>query len=149
MKKTSKKPKKNLKSLVVPKEIDVIISSMGGVGTTFFIDHIKKYKSTNALNDSDGYKHLLFPPLSANKDIKFIYLFGNPINSVISLFNRDMHHEHSKKKLIYAINLKSINKEASLEQYAAEGVDKFLFSEQFNNWFTDSKFYPTLFIGKT
>ena len=146
MKKTSKKPKKNLNSLIIPNDINVLISSMGGVGTTFFINHISKYRSTNLANDRDKFKHLFFPPFSQNKNIKYIYLFGNPIDAVISLFNNKRHHNHSQKFLSYNKNLKSIKKESTLEKYVAGGVDRFLFAEQFNNWINGSVFYPTLFI---
>jgi len=140
------KPKKNIKSFIVPKEINVLITSMGGVGTSFFIKHLDKYRLTNLNSDKDGFKHLFFPPFSTNDGIKYIYLFGNPIDSVISLFRRNLQHPHSKKLLKLNNNLKSINSGTTLDQYAADGVDRFLFSEQFNNWLTGSKFYPTLIL---
>jgi len=119
---------------------------MGGVGSTFFIKHIKKYRSTNLSNDKDSLKHILFPPFSANRNIKYIYIYGNPIDSVISLFRRNIQDLHSKKFLSLNNKLKSINLSDNLDKYAADGVDRFIFSEQFNNWLTGSKFYPTLFI---
>ena len=140
------KPKKILNSFIVPKEINVLISSMGGVGTTFLIEYIKKYRSTNLSMGEDGFKHLLFPPLSKNHDIKYIYLFGNPIDSVISLFRRNFHYAHSIQLLSFNKYLKAINPATTLEQYTAEGEDRFLFSEQFNNWLTGPHFYPTLFL---
>jgi hypothetical protein len=42
--------------------------------------------------------------------------------------------------------VKPIGNNTTLEEYARERTDRFLFSEQFNNWLTGSKFYPTLFL---
>ena len=45
-------------------EIEVLIVSAGGVGTSFLAEAISKFKNTNQFEDEDGYKHLPFPPLS-------------------------------------------------------------------------------------
>ena len=125
------KPKKKLKSLIIPRNINVLISSMGGVGTTFFIKHIKRHTTTNDILNSDGFKHLPFPPFSSNKNIKYIYIYGNPIDSVISLFRRNHQVAQSRKLLLFNNKLNCIKRDTTLEQYAAEGVDRFLFSNQF------------------
>jgi len=138
--------KKKLHSLIVPKEIDVLICSTGGVGTTFLMKHISNYKVTNKSNGKDSFKHLVFPPLSYNQNIKYVYIFGNPIESVISLFSRNFQHWHSSKLLKFNNSVKSIGHNTTLEEYTRERTDRFLFSEHFNNWLTLSKFYPTLFL---
>ena len=138
--------KKKLHSLIVPKEIDVLICSTGGVGTTILMKHISNYKVTNNINDKDRFKHLVFPPLSYNQNIKYVYIFGYPIESVISLFSRNSHHWHSSKLLSFNNSVKSIGQNTTIEEYARERTDRFLFSEHFNNWLTLSKFYPTLFL---
>ena len=138
--------KKKLHSLIVPKEIDVLICSTGGVGTTFLMKHISNYKVTNKSNDKDMFKHLVFPPLSYNQNIKYVYIFGNPIESVISLFARNFQHWQSFKLLNFNNSVKSIGNNTTLEEYSSERTDRFLFSEQFNKWLTLSKFYPTLFL---
>lgn len=138
--------KKNLTSLIIPKNIEILISSTGGVGTTFLMFHINKYKKINNPNDRDQFKHIIFPPLSHNKNIKYVYIFGNPIDSVISLFGRNFHYYHSSKIVRFKNTVKPIPQDKTLEEYASEGIDRFLFYEQFNNWLTLSKFYPTLFL---
>jgi len=116
------------------------------VGTSFFLNHINNYKVTNNFHNNDGFKHTIFPPISFNKKIKIIYIFGNPIDSVISLFARNYHHNHSKSLLRFNTSMKPIDENTTLEEYANEGIDRFHFSEQFNTWLTLSKFYPTLFL---
>ncbi len=138
--------KKKLRSLIVPKEIEVLISSTGGVGTTFLIEHINKYKLTNHIGDNDKLKHIVFPPVSYNKNIKYIFIFGNPIDSVISLFKRNLYHNHSSKLVQFNNKFNAISQNTTLEEYARGGIDRFLFAEQFINWLTLSKFYPTLFL---
>jgi len=138
--------KKKLRSLIVPKEIEVLISSTGGVGTTFLIKHINKYKLTNHIGDNDKLKHIIFPPVSYNKNIKYIFIFGNPIDSVISLFKRNLYHNHSSKLVQFNNKFNAISQNTTLEEYARGGIDRFLFAEQFNNWLELSKFYPTLFL---
>jgi len=138
--------KKKLLSLIVPKDIEVLICSPGGVGTSFFLNHVNNYKVTNNSRNKDGFKHTIFPPMSFNKNIKFIYIYGNPIDSVISLFARNYHHTHSKSLLIFNTSMQAIDENTTLEKYANKGIDRFHFSEQFNTWLTLSKFYPTLFL---
>lgn len=146
MNKIPKNKKKQLTSLIVPRDVEVMVSSPGGVGTSFLLTHLSKYKRTNNPSDKDRFKHIIFPPLSHNKNIKYIYIFGSPIDSVISLFGRNFHFYHSAKIVSFKNTVKPIPEEKTLEEYASEGTDRFLFSEQFNNWLTHSKFYPTLFL---
>jgi len=42
--------KKKLRSLIVPKEIELLICSTGGVGTTFYLNQINNYKVTKNIN---------------------------------------------------------------------------------------------------
>ena len=138
--------KKKLPSFIVPKDIDVVVCSAGGVGTTFFINHINKYLNTNHVGDGDIFKHISFPPISYNSEIKYIYIFGNPIDSAISLFGRNYQRSHSRKLRNLGSSRKFIRKGVTLEQYAAERTDMFYFKEHFNSWLKLSKFHPTLFL---
>ena len=55
---------------IIPKDIEVVVGSYGGVGTTFFLDFVAQFKKTNHPQDEDKIKHLGMPPISFNKEIK-------------------------------------------------------------------------------
>ena len=146
MNNTQTKSKKKSPSFIVPKDIDVLVCSAGGVGTSFLINHINKYLNTNHVGDKDIFKHISFPPISYNSEIRYIYIYGNPVDSAISLFGRNYQYNHSRKLINLGSSGRFIGKEVTLERYAAEGTDMFYFKEHFNSWLKLSKFYPTLFI---
>lgn len=134
-------------SRILPKRIDVIVASFGGVGTTFLTSFISKYKNTNHPADIDGLKHLPIPPISFNPNIRFIYVYGDPVLATISLFRRQYQYPHSRKLQQYQnVSMSPIPKDMSLEQYASNGVDQFLFRSHFYNWYESYLFHPTMFI---
>ena len=135
-----------MNNIIIPEKIDTIVSSYGGVGTTFLLNFLSNYKNTNDSNDSDGLKHLKNPPTNLHRDIKFIYIYGNPILATISIFRRNYHFKQSlklQKQTNKKINV--IPREMCLEEYASEGIDKFLFEDHFYNWY-DKAIYPTFFV---
>lgn len=130
--------------LLSPK-IQVVIASYGGVGTTFLAKEISKYKITNDYNDKDGYKHLPIPPISTNKNLKIVYIIGDPILATLSLFRRNFAASQSYKLNRYK-NKEFIKKGDSLCDYAADGIDKLNFEEVYQNWCSTFQYYPTLII---
>lgn len=134
------------KPILLSSNIELLVTSGGGVGTTFVIDFLQNYKVCNDRNDKDGFKHRDRPTPSKNPDFKAIYVFGNPINAIYSLFRRDYHHEESYKLLQNHPQLTPIPKEMSLDAFAAEGVDRFLFENHFRNWNEKFYQYPVMFI---
>ena len=73
----------------LPKEIEVVICSYGGVGTTSFMYFIKNFKKINHPDNIGGLKHLPIPPKSSNKYLKYIYIYGDPRLAAISLLKED------------------------------------------------------------
>lgn len=71
--------------------IDVLVISPGGAGTTMLLGEIAKFKKTNCLGDTDGFKHL---PYNAEyisrilKTKKIIYLYDRPERVVNSIAHR-------------------------------------------------------------
>ncbi len=126
--------------------MELLVCSYGGVGTTFLIDFLSQYKICNDRDDKDGFKHLEKPPPTRNNNLRAIYIFGNPIDAVYSLFRRQFHHEQSYKLLEQYRDLKPVPLEMSLDTYAAEGIDKFQFENHFLNWSERYSQYPVLFI---
>ena len=87
------------------------------------------------MKNDDLLKHSAGPPLTLNPDLKFIYIFGDPVKSVISLFRRDLHHPHSKKmELLNPGESHLIPEKATLMDYAKRGTDHFGFQKHFTNW---------------
>jgi len=66
---------------------EVIVNSPGGVATTFFMDFVRKHKSTNHPGDKDGLKHLPGVP-RIRPNVRYLYLYGDPAGAVISLARR-------------------------------------------------------------
>lgn len=75
---------------VLPDDIEVLIVSPGGVGTTFFIEYIMKFKRTNDPYDRDRLKHLCRPPNSILQlgDCRVIMITGDEEDIYASLKRR-------------------------------------------------------------
>lgn len=133
--------------IYTPLNLEVVVSSFGGVGTTFFAEFISQYKKVNSIIDKDSLKHSPYPPVTINSDQKFIYLFGNPVTATISLFRRNFQFQQSKKYYSRIGAKKNpVSKEMTLEQYASEGVDRFGLRNQFYNWYDASFSNQILFV---
>lgn len=125
---------------------DTIVCSYGGVGTSFLISFVEKYKAVNSRRDRDRIKHLDRPPIVLNKNFKAVYVLGNPFDAVISLFRRNMHHRQSKKLLANYPNLTPVEPSCTFQEYVEHGVDKFKLNEHFQNWKTAKVNYPIMLI---
>ncbi len=59
-------------------DLDVIVASPGGVGTTFLIEHLARFRRVNAPHDGDGLKHQPRPPLvgARARPLRFLFVTG-------------------------------------------------------------------------
>jgi|GEM_PF-600208 len=134
--------------IVLPNKIDIVVVSYGGVGTSFLLDFLAQYKTTNSSRDIDGFKHSPLPPISFNRNVKFVYVYGNPQMAAASLFLRNYAIPHSIKLQRWIDkNTSSIPNGMTLQEYASLGVDRFHFENHFFNWY--DKYLPcipTLFV---
>lgn len=139
-----------LKKLILPKSVDVLIVSPGGVATTMLIEFVQKFAKTNDHTDKDGFKHIPVPPISFNSKLRCIYIYGDPELATVSLFRRNFGRPQSKKLKKDCPFPQTISSNWSLEDYIdiASRDDKFRMSfyEHFSNWFYKYRLYPTLFI---
>ena len=124
----------------------MLVASFGGVGTTFLMDGIAAFRATNQPDNRDGYKHLPIPPIAATRDLKAIYVFGDPVLAAVSLFRRGYHQTQSHVNSKFQHFDYRIPEQKSLENYAAEGTDGLYFSSHFHNWQAGSSQYPVLFL---
>lgn len=134
------------KTIFLDKSIEVLIVSSGGVGTTFLLDEIAKYKKVNIAKKMDGYKHLPIPPISSNKNLKVIYVFGDPILASISLFRRKYHHTQSHWVQKYHDSEFVIPENMTLDDYAKHQKNGHQFKQHLDNWRKKYPMYPTMFI---
>jgi hypothetical protein len=126
--------------------LEVLVASYGGVGTTFLSEAISRYRSVNDPRDMDGYKHCPVPPLRGSKNLKVIYVVGDPILAAASLFRRRFHTDQAGKLQYSKLLRRFPDRNLSLEDYAKGGMDLFLFDEHFEAWTKDYVFYPTLVL---
>ena len=134
------------KTIFLMDDIEVLVASAGGVGTTFLMKAIQQYKKTNCPDNTDGYKHLPFPPFGGSKNLKVLYIYGDPVMATLSLFRRQYHHTQShctqkfeKKKDIIPMDL-------TIENYAAGGLDRLHLADHFHNWHSRYTQHDTLFV---
>lgn len=135
-----------LKQQAIQGDIDFLVCSPGGVGSSFFISFLEKYKSVNSYKDGDGLKHIDRPPLTLNNKLKAVYIYGDPYNIVLSLFRRKYHHYQSVKLLFKCSHIKPINPDCTIEQYLQEGIDRLQLENHFDNWHNARINYPIMLI---
>ena len=95
---------------IVDPKIDVVVSSFGGVMTTTLLRWLRKYKSTNAHNNTDNLKHTPYPPVGTNPNLHLVYIFDDPILSVLSLFRQQPSQKKSTSLPAKMIQLARIKK---------------------------------------
>jgi len=134
------------KTIFLDKEIEVLIVSAGGVGTTFLMKEINKYKRTNCPDNTDGYKHLTIPPISKRRNLKVIYVFGDPIMATLSLFRRSYHQTQSIQMQRFYHSDFVIPMEMTLEEYLDKDKDGLFFERHLKNWQEKYRLHPTLFL---
>lgn len=134
------------KTILVDKEIEVLVVSSGGVGTTFLMKHLSKYVNINDFNNIDGFKHIPIPVFSLNKNLKVIYVFGDPVMACISLFRRRYHYAHTYQMNKYLSKIKVLPIESSIEEYVQNKMDGFYMLDHFSNWSSKLNTHRTLFV---
>ncbi|AFZ59169.1 hypothetical protein H6G54_02085 [Anabaena cylindrica FACHB-243] len=125
---------------------DATVNSFGGVGTSFFMRFFEKFIRLNCSHNTDLIKHTDTPPLTHKIKFKAIYIYGNPMEAVVSIFMRKYHGLHSQYMLRNYAKIQPILKEETLESYLTLGEDKFKIEAHFHNWFYASRHYPILFL---
>jgi hypothetical protein len=102
---------------------------MGGVGSTALARHI------GSIADKTVREHAYSPEVyNDEKQIKLGYVFGNPYNSVLSVFRRGYQAMHAKamnaNTSTHIGNLKGM----SIDEYLERGIDEFHLERQLSNW---------------
>jgi len=89
----------------IPGDLELIIVSPGGVGTTFLIRHLSKFRKTNCPYDSDGLKHRVVPPKKLGElDVRVIFVDGQNEDIYYSLKRRCWLEMQSAKLGVLKVN---------------------------------------------
>jgi hypothetical protein len=133
-------------------DFEVLVSSIGGVGSSCLFDFISKYKKTNKnhfspYTDGSEYKHIMSPP---NINIqKCIFVVGNVYESFLSLSNGNfidnepsINYVHVRNKRL-DIKYKFDNNNFKLKNLKKDYYDTY---EQINNFLTSNVCYPIMII---
>lgn len=77
--------------------LEICVSSGGGVGTTFFIDHLSRFARCNDRDDNDRLKHLPVVPVRGYGAARFVYVCGDPVEATLSLIRRKFAVHQARK----------------------------------------------------
>lgn len=74
----------------IDRDLEILVISPGGVGTTFLIEYISQFKNTNDAYDRDGLKHLPWPPRNLRhlSNCRILFITGPEDDIVLSLKRR-------------------------------------------------------------
>lgn len=139
-------------------EFDWLVSSMGGVGSTALMKYLENFVRINPTGFHVGtsrFKHARWPDPGWNIN-GAIFIYGDPRDATISLFNRVLVHSHlinmriPKRKLMIKDEVQAgpnfNGSSASIENYLELGEDIFLFEEMINNWIDQPTPFPKMLI---
>lgn len=124
------------------------IVSFGGVGTHMLMPMIKESDWLGHVIKNRRIRHMRSPhhirkPPATFKEygyhgkVRLIYVFGDPVNSVLSHFRRRITNKKSWCKhhcMNIQGNYKKLSPRWNLEDYLNNGVDLFGLEEHFDNW---------------
>ncbi|MGH8045721.1 MAG: hypothetical protein ACREKL_00620 [Chthoniobacterales bacterium] len=132
-------------SKTVPRSLEFCVVSAGGVATTQLLKHFRERHIVNCHKDGDNLKHLPVPAVSFNPAFRYIYIFGDPVPSVISLFRRGFHVLQARK-LHRGDSGPQPELRMTIKEFAAGGRDLFGFERHFDNYYERHLIHPTLFV---
>ncbi|GFR46788.1 hypothetical protein Agub_g8419, partial [Astrephomene gubernaculifera] len=144
-------------------EMDVQISSFGGVGSTQLSNHLNAYGiTTNLLTDADNLRHCPRPPVYDNTNTAstsgssgsshvrrprhVVYLYGDPLAAVASHYRRGHACHQAQKTCGQPSCLSPATFPPSFEEYVSRGEDLFGLEAHFHNWLTARLEYPLVML---
>lgn len=126
--------------------VDTLVVSSGGVGTSFLMRFLSRFRKLNGLHNEEGTKHAFNHPIGWQK-CKCVYIFGSPVDAALSLFRRAYHSAHSRRIVEeLGVPIEPIAQETTLAQYCEQQVDRFFFGHHFHSWIESPPPYPLLML---
>lgn len=132
---------------IVPKQLDAIVCSWGGAGSTMLCEFLQKHLAINSSCDEDSLKHLPLPPVSLNRNLKCVFVVCDPVETVVSLFRRGFHQLQSRKLRRHTVVGNAMSPDCTLGEYAERGEEMFGFEGVLENYYSRHILYPTLFLN--
>jgi hypothetical protein len=124
------------------------ITSFGGVGTTMLYRFLEEHDAnTPSGHDWLPWKHLPAPPVDSEvkEGFRAVYVFGNPMDAILSVFRRDFQHWH-----VQNMNTEQAyeewNDQWTLRDFLNQERDYFRMREQFHNWIEADRSYPIMYV---
>jgi hypothetical protein len=140
----------SLPSLLAPRRKithTVQLTSFGGAGTTMLYRVLAEHGTglPDAAPKYLPWKHLPTPPTDDEVPDGFraAYLFGNPMNAVLSVFRRDFQRWHARNM---RNDLAGWNDDWTLEEFLAQDRDHFEMAPHFHRWTRAVRTYPILLL---
>lgn len=125
------------------------VTSFGGTGTTMLYEFLEEH-DVNIPSDHPNWrpwKHLPVPPEDGEvKDgFRAVYVFGNPMNAVLSVFRRDYQRWHIRNMRDDVTEPK--NPDWGLEEFLQRSEDPFRMAKHFREWVCANRSYPILCLN--
>eukprot|EP00798_Chlamydomonas_sp_ICE-L_P005535 gene5535-4169_t len=151
-------------------QLDVVICSYGGVGSTELSNFLNQHGlSTNLLTDQDNLRHCPRPPTfglasaPAHEEAgpscsisdggaraqprTVVCLYGNPLASIASHYRRGhAYHQSLKTSGGATAKIRSQDFPTSFEDYVAKGEDLFGYEQHLQNWLEGEANYTILYV---
>lgn len=139
--------------IIVNSENDILLASYGGVMSVTMAQWLGQYKQLFNLSEAAGAAaacHFPYPAISTNRRLRLVYIFGDPIMSVLSVFRRHFqlfgHYAYVAGDYSQYTSLSTRIKMRSLKSYLASDIGAFPIQQHFHNWRTAPTQHPILFI---
>jgi hypothetical protein len=126
------------------------VTSYGGTGTTMLYRFLEQH-TAHIPQDHENWKpwkHLPEPPSNDSVDDGFraVYLFGNPMDAVLSVFRRDYQSWHVRNMNSHEEDWAGWDDDWDLEDFLSQGYDYFHMDRHFTNWTQADRDYPILLL---
>ena len=137
---------------------DAVVASFGGNGTSFLLKFLRDYLRVNSWDSAnDGIKHANAPNHPVFDGLKVdrgIYVYGDPVIAVASLFRRDF-QSHMLAKLTSAAHtdgkdyrryVKTHQRALTLDEAFAGDADVLGIRAHWENWTRQPVRFPVMFV---
>lgn len=122
------------------------VTSFGGTGTTMLYEFLEELDADIPSDHPNWrpWKHLPVPPEGNEvKDgFRAIYVFGNPMDAVLSVFRRDYQRWHIRNMREDVTEPKS--PDWDLDEFLQQSEDPFRMDKHFHEWTHADRSYPIL-----
>jgi len=125
------------------------VTSFGGTGTTMLYEFLEEHE-VDIPSDHPNWKpwkHLPAPPEDADvKDgFRAVYLFGNPMDAVLSVFRRDYQRWHVRNMREDVTEPWSTDWD--FDEFLKRSEDPFHMTKHFQSWTNADRLYPILCLN--